>query len=320
MQVPKGKMLIIGGAEDVGEESYVPEMKSRTKSARHLEILGELLPPERSKEHRIEIITTATEKPEEMGRRYINAFRRAGFQNIHHISIQTKEEARRDAFVKRIEKAQAIMFSGGDQFRLSTILGGSEVMEMIIRKYREEKEFIVAGTSAGAMVMSKLMIYEGQVYEALLKGDLKITSGFGLIDNCIIDTHFVKRGRFGRLAQAVITNPTCTGIGLGEDTALIIKKGNEAECRGSGMVMIIDGKEIGFTNVATTEENLPICVENLRVHILARGDGYLIKERQFVPSKAHIKSVTSNGNGNGHAHNGNGNGNGNGKAHLVAKK
>ncbi|MEW6468394.1 MAG: cyanophycinase [Bacteroidota bacterium] len=286
---PKGRLLIIGGAEDWGEGYRVPDIKGKNKNFKHYEILGELLPPEKSKEHRIEIITTATAEPEEMSRAYINAFRKIGFQNIHHISIQSKEEASDPAYIKRIEKTHVVLFTGGDQFRLTTILGGTDIIATIMRRYREDKDFIVAGTSAGAMVMSKLMIYSGQSHEAMLKGDVKITSGFGLIDNCIIDTHFVKRGRFGRLAQAIIMNPTCTGIGLGEDTALIITKGNKAECRGSGMVIIIDGKKMGHTNITYAEEYTPLCVENLRVHVLARGDGYLIKERRFIiPKKEEI--------------------------------
>lgn len=282
---PKGKLLIIGGAEDRGEERDGPYMRWRNKIFRHFEILGELLPPDPKKEHKLEIITTASEEPEEMSRVYFQAFKKAGFQDMHHMNIQTKEDARNPAFIKRIERADAVLFTGGNQLRLTTIIGGTEVIDTISKKYTHEKEFIVAGTSAGAMVMSKLMIYQGVSNEAMLKGDVKISSGFGLVDNCIIDTHFVKRGRFGRLAQAIIMNPTCTGIGLGEDTALVIKKGNEAECRGSGMVTIIDGREMGYTNFSICAEETPISVENLRVHILSRGDGYHIKERLFVAHK-----------------------------------
>ena len=284
--IPKGKLLIIGGAEDKGEiGNGFPEIKEKNKNFKNYEILGELLPPDPNKEHRLEIITTASEEHMETHRTYTNSFKKAGFQNIHHMSIRTKEEAKDESFIKRIEQANAVLFSGGDQFRLSTILGGTEIIEKITRKYMEDKNFIVAGTSAGAMIMSKVMIYDGQSNEALIKGDLKITSGFGLIDNCIIDTHFIKRGRFGRLAQGIIMYPLCTGFGLGEDTALIIKNGNEAECRGSGMVIIIDGKNMQHTNICYAEEGTPINVENLKVHILASGDGYLIKERQFVISK-----------------------------------
>lgn len=293
--IPKGRLLIIGGAEDKGEgESQRPDIRDKNKNFKHYEILGELLPPDPKRDHIIEIITTASEDPEEMNRTYTNSFRRAGFNNIHHISIRSKEEARNKDYLLRLEKAHAVLFSGGDQFRLSTILGGTEVIEIIKRRYYEDKSFIIAGTSAGAMIMSRVMIYDGQSHEAILKGDLKITSGFGLISDCIVDTHFVKRGRFGRLAQAIIMHPTCTGIGLGEDTALIIRKGNEAECRGSGMVIIIDGAGIGHTNLTYAEEGTPICVENLKVHILARGDGYLIKEREFIIYKKDKKLADGN--------------------------
>jgi cyanophycinase len=289
--IPKGKLLIIGGAEDKGADQEFPPIKAKNKDFKHYEILGEMLPPDPKKEHRIEVITTASQVPLEMGTLYIQAYEKAGFSNIGHISIEDKDEARKEEFVKRIEKANAVLFSGGDQFRLSTILGGTPVIETVIRKYREEKDFIAAGTSAGAMVMSRLMIYQGDNNEALLKGDVKISSGFGILSGCIIDTHFVKRGRFGRLAQAVIMNPTFIGIGLGEDTALIIKKGNEAECRGSGMVIIIDGKGICHSNISYAEENTPLCVENLKVHILARRNGFLLKQRKFIPvSKTPVRA------------------------------
>jgi cyanophycinase len=283
--IPKGKLLIIGGAEDKGADVYTPPIQAKNKNFRQYEILGELLPPDKNKDHIIEVITTASEIPDETSMAYRNAFKKVGFQNVHHINIRTKDDARKEDFVKRVEKAHVVLFSGGDQFRLTTILSGTEVMEAVRKKYQHEKNFIVAGTSAGAMAMSKLMIFAGDSHEAILKGDIQITSGFGLIENCIIDTHFIKRGRFGRLAQAIMMNPTFIGIGLGEDTALIIKKGSEAECRGSGMVIIIDGREMGGSNITYADEYTPLCVENLKVHILASRDGYKIKEHKFILSK-----------------------------------
>jgi cyanophycinase len=134
------------------------------------------------------------------------------------------------------------------------------------------------------MAASELMIYEGAQHEAMLQGSVRMSSGLRFISGCIIDTHFIKRGRFERLAQSLVMNPTCIGIGLGEDTALLIKEGNKAECKGSGMVIIIDGKDIGHTNVAYAEENIPLSIEGLRVHILSRGTKFLLHERQFVPS------------------------------------
>lgn len=277
-------MLIIGGAEHKGNYGTRLYMKNRNRNFKQYEILGELLPGSDHEKHRIEVITSASSIPDEVNVAYRSAFKTIGFQNVHHISIREKDEARNPEFIKRVETANAVLFSGGDQLRLSTILGGTDFIQVIQDRYQHDENFIVAGTSAGAMVMSKLMIYSGRSNEALLVGDLHIASGFGFLDGCIVDTHFIKRGRFGRLAQAIIMNPACIGIGLGEDTALIIKKGNECECRGSGMVIIIDGQDMGYSNLAFAQPYTPLCVENLRVHILARGDGYHIHDRKFVKS------------------------------------
>jgi cyanophycinase len=278
--IPKGTILIIGGAEDKGDEKDEKKRKHNTKYEK-LEILKELL-PKNGKKGRIEIITTASSIPGEMKRMYQSAFSTLGYLNIGFIDIKDKIEARDPNFCKQVEKAHAVFFSGGDQFKLTGILGGTETVEMIKQKYYADKDFIVAGTSAGAMAIPKLMIYEGGKHEAMLKDDLKIASGLGILDYCIVDTHFIKRGRFGRLAHAVTMNPESLGIGLGEDTALIIKSGSDAECRGSGMVVIVDGNEIEQTNVTEIEDNSPIYVENLKVHILAKGSKFSIKERKMA--------------------------------------
>lgn len=286
---PKGSLLIIGGSEDKGIKQGIPAIKEKNREFTHLEILGSLIPENLRKKQTVEIITTATEHPVEIIRIYRRTLKAAGYQSINFMNMENKDEARNPDLLNRIDRAHSVLFSGGDQFRLSTILGGSPLVEAINAKYIHEKDFVVAGTSAGAMVMSKLMIYRGDNLEALLKGEIKITSGFGFIDNCIIDTHFVKRGRFGRLAQAVITNPSCIGLGLGEDTALIIKKGNIAECRGSGMVIVIDGSNVGHTNIAYADEDTPICIEGLQVHILAKGNKFYLRERKFIPDPQDIR-------------------------------
>ena len=278
--IPKGTVLIIGGAEDKGDEKDEKKRKVNQKYEK-LEILKELL-PKNGKKGRIEIITTASSIPGEMKKMYLSAFSTLGYVDIGFIDIKDKIEARDPKFCKQVEKAHAVFFSGGDQFKLAGILGGTETVEMIRQKYYSDKDFIVAGTSAGAMAIPKLMIYEGGKHEAMLKDDLKIASGLGILDSCIVDTHFIKRGRFGRLAHAVTMNPEALGIGLGEDTALIIKSGSDAECRGSGMVVIVDGNEIEQTNVTEIEDNTPIYVENLKVHILSKGCKFSIKDRKMV--------------------------------------
>jgi cyanophycinase len=132
------------------------------------------------------------------------------------------------------------------------------------------------------MAMSNTMIYEGNATKAHLKGEVKITTGLAFMDNVIFDSHFEKRGRFGRLAQAVATNPSCIGIGLGEDTGMIVTNGNLMEAIGSGLVIIIDGHELRHCNIADIPEGNPISIENLKVHFCENGNGYLVNERKFI--------------------------------------
>ncbi|KTD52575.1 cyanophycinase [Legionella quinlivanii] len=279
----KGKMLIIGGAEDVGDKEPPFPLRDTGELQRY-EILRELF--NASKNKKIEIITSGSRFQEEVKERYQKAFHDIGYKAPGFIHIEDKMEARDKHYLSRVEAADAVFFTGGDQFRLATIIGGTNLIDFIRQRYIDDRHFIVAGTSAGAMVMSSIMITEGGLAEALIEQDLKTSSGLGFIQNCIIDTHFIKRGRFARLAHAIIINPDQLGVGLGEDTALIIKNGSEAECRGSGMVVIIDGKHIRQTNITGVRDNEPVYVENLKVHLLVKGCRFSIKTRKlYNPTK-----------------------------------
>jgi cyanophycinase len=221
---------------------------------------------------------------------YEKAFGKVGYTNVGFLDIQSISDAKNEEYVDRVNRADTVMFSGGDQFKIATIIGGSPIADTICKRYRSDSKFTVAGTSAGAMVMSKLMIQSGGTNEALIDYDLRISSGLGLIEDCIIDTHFIRRGRFGRLAHAVISNSNQLGIGLGEDTALLIRKGRKAQCLGSGMVVIIDGRYIEQTNISDVEKGDPIYVDNLRVHLLVRNCQFNIHTCKL--SYSHIKTET----------------------------
>ena len=287
-QIPKGTLILIGGAEDRGSNEIA--IQNRNKQFVHFEILRELVPAKKKTSKRIlEIITTASEDPDGIIDIYSHAYKEVGFHQVGYINVQADPPAANPEIIERIKNAHAVLFSGGNQFRLSTILGNTDIIDAIMHKYYNDKDFIVAGTSAGAMAAAAIMIYEGHNDEAILKDTVKLSSGLGFINHCIIDTHFAKRARFGRLVEALLMNPACIAIGLGEDTAITIKKGNEAICSGSGMVVILDGRDITHTNIAYAEEGTPLCVENLRVHILAKGNGFLLKERKFVIAKADLK-------------------------------
>jgi cyanophycinase len=285
--VPKGTLILIGGAEDRGKKDDVV-IADRSAYFKPMEILRELLPDTRGSRG-IEIITTATRHPDKIVKSYRYAFNKIGFKRVSFINLSNNAEGSKKEFIRRIKKAHTVFFTGGDQYRLSVILGNTDVLNELKERYYTDSDFTVAGTSAGAMAIPTLMMFEGENHEAILKGTVKISSGLGFMDGCIVDTHFAKRGRFGRLAQAVVMNPTCVGIGIGEDTALVIKKGREGKCIGSGMVLIIDGKHMAHTNMAYADNFEPVCIEGLTVHILCRDTGFLLEERKFVPSKKMLK-------------------------------
>ncbi len=266
--LPKGRLLLIGGAEDKGENK-VPIAAHNTQFVA-LEILKKLV-SSKAMDSRIEVITTASGYPDEMRAIYEKAFGRVGYTNVGFMDIRSIADAKNEEYIERINKCDTVMFSGGDQFKITTIIGGTPIAEAIMKRYKTISKFTVAGTSAGAMAMSKLMIQKGGKQEALIDYDLRISSGLGIMEECIIDTHFIKRGRFGRLAHAVITNSGQLGIGLGEDTALLIRKGRKAQCLGSGMVVIIDGRYIEQTNMSNVQKGAPIYVDNLHVHLLVRN-------------------------------------------------
>ena len=180
------------------------------------------------------------------------------------------------------------MFTGGNQLRLSTIFGGTEILNILNDRYLHE-DFIIAGTSAGAMAMSNTMIYQGSSSQALLKGEVKITTGLAFIKNVIIDSHFDKRGRFGRLATAVASNPACIGIGLGEDTGVLITEGRYLEIIGSTHVTIVDGHEIKHSNIADLQDGSPITIENLKAHFLTKGNRYDLVNRELIKNEVLLK-------------------------------
>ena len=159
----------------------------------------------------------------------------------------------------------------------------------MLNRYNSEN-IVIAGTSAGAMAMSHTMI-TGSSSRALLKNEVQLARGFGLIKDVTFDSHFVKRGRFSRLFQAVATNPACLGIGLGEDTGLLITEGTRMEAIGSGLVIIVDGSNIRSSNIASIPNNEPISIENLSVHILVKGNGYSLKNNKFIQSFAELNQL-----------------------------
>ncbi|HUM98467.1 MAG TPA: cyanophycinase [Chitinophagaceae bacterium] len=282
MSHPKGKLIAIGGAEDKGTDLETGEINRNNLNFFELGILRRVVEEAGGSGSHIEVITTASTIPYEVGENYLNAFGKIGCTNVQVMHIRNRQDTMETEFLERIRNCDAVMFSGGNQLRLSVTDGGTEFLSILKKRYQADK-FLIAGTSAGAMAMSQTMIYEGNAARAHLKGEVKMTSGLGFINSVIIDSHFEKRGRFGRLAQAVSTNPSTIGIGLGEDTGMLITEGNKMEAIGSGLVVIIDGHDILHSNIADIPDGNPVSIENLKVHFCEKGNGYLIKERKFLP-------------------------------------
>ena len=281
MKKPKGILIAIGGAVDKGTVSELDNSEGLGANFLEAGILRRMLEELPGHTNRIEVITTASLIPEETGQNYLDAFKRLQNENVGVIHIKVREDTMNDEYRQRIAEAEGVLFTGGNQLRLTTIFGGTAMLELMHSRYRDE-HFVVAGTSAGAMAMSTTMIYGGSSTEALLKGEVKQSRGFGFIDDVTFDSHFIKRGRFGRLCQAIANNPANVGIGLGEDTGLLIKEGDHMTAIGSGLVTIVEGNHITYTNIADIENGEPISIENLIVHILSKGHTYILSERHLI--------------------------------------
>lgn len=276
--------MAIGGAEDKGTNLEKGDIQRTNLNFFESGILHRIVQESGGVMARIEVITTASLIPFEVGHNYLDAFGKIGCTNVGIMHIRNRGDVAQEEYIRRIQECDAVMFSGGNQLRLSSIFGGTQFLEILLQRLEHETSFLVAGTSAGAMAMSNTMIYEGNATKAHLKGEVKITTGLGFMYDVIFDSHFEKRGRFGRLAQAVAANPSCIGIGLGEDTAMLITASNRMEAIGSGMVIIVDGHDIKHCNIADIPEGNPISIESLKVHFCEKGNGYLVRERQFIPA------------------------------------
>ena len=280
---PVGKLMIIGGAVNKGSFAETDYDQNVEKNLNFFErgILRKIINESRLKEDSvIEIITTASQIPQIVGPEYKKAFEFLGVKSVNILDIQNREQANSDPIVARANAADVVMFTGGDQLRLTSILGGTRFHDAILVKYQEQ-DFIYAGTSAGAAAASENMIYQGTSHEALLKGEIKTTPGLGFMENVIVDTHFVQRGRIGRLFQAVVNNPRTLGIGLGEDTGLYID-GDIMTAIGSGLVILVDGRFIKDTNLTNIELGQPISIDNLIVHVMSQNDFYDLKTKDLA--------------------------------------
>src|SRR3954470_20485399 len=272
---PKGILVIVGGKENKGADEL--EGKEKPETFERLGILKSFVEQTGKKNPAIEVITTASSEGDESFEEYRKAFEELKVESIGHIHHNNRVEAMEDGVMERIEKADAVFFAGGDQLKYTARYGGTSFLTRLKERYIHEK-IVIGGTSAGAMTLSTPMIYAGNDEVQEIGGEIKVTTGMEFLKDVCIDTHFVNRGRFVRMAQVIVTNPTCIGIGIGEDTAIVVRNGLETEIIGSGLIIIIDGFQIGKANVDDFLTKRPVSIRDLKVHILACGDQYFIPQ------------------------------------------
>ena len=173
-----------------------------------------------------------------------------------------------------------VFFTGGDQLRITNLLGGSDLLKTLLGHY--QRGGVIAGTSAGAAAMSQAMIYQGHAGHALRKGNVQMTPGMGFIRNAVVDSHFTQRGRFSRLLEVVTSNPGVIGLGLDEDSGVVVRDGDRIEAIGSGVVVVIDGHDMRYSNVTQVRMGQAIAEEGVRVHTLTRGHGFHLVDLKYL--------------------------------------
>lgn len=269
----RGQLIAIGGGED------------KTGDCR---ILQEFVRLAKGKKSRLVVMTAATDKPREMAAEYLEVFRRLGVGDVQGVDVSSREDAMKPESLEIIKQATGLFFTGGDQLHITSLMGGTDLQKIINERY--EKGLIVAGTSAGAAMMSNSMIISGDSDENPRSGAVEIGPGTDLIVGCIIDTHFSQRGRHGRLLTAVAHYPQELGFGIDENTAMIVDK-SEFTVLGEGSVTVIDAGEMTYTNVPYVEKGESIALADVKVHVLSDGFKFDMRERRvIIPTKAQPKA------------------------------
>ncbi len=271
---PTGPLVAIGGAEDKTSEAGI---------LRRVLLLAE------SKRPVVGVITTASSIPQDVFTAYEKAFGKLGASEVLDIRIRNREDAASGAFLEMIRQSDVIFISGGDQMRLTNIFGGSPALQAIRERHAEGA--VIAGTSAGAACQSRTMVYGGPADDSLRKGAVKMSAGFGLVEDVIIDTHFLERGRFSRLMEVGSTNPEYLGVGLGEDAAVLFD-GDVIRVFGPGHVILVDSSRITGSNVFDLADGEAVSVQNVIMHALVDGYGYSLEDRRVLgPEELRAKSL-----------------------------
>jgi cyanophycinase len=264
---PKGLLFIIGGGEDKEGDCT---------------ILAEFVRLAGGRGARLIVMTVATDEPEEVGREYQRTFRRLGAKSVRVVDVSARSDSSDRKLLSALRQATGVFFTGGDQLHVTSLIGGSE-MDLLLHELYEQG-VVIGGTSAGAAMMSGSMFVRGNAEENPRLENLQLGPGVEFVLGGMIDTHFSQRGRHGRLISAVAQYPHDLGIGIDENTALVVKD-DIFEVIGEGAVTVIDAGGLTYTNVPDLEPDEGLALYNVKLHILPAGHRFSLSERQPIIEK-----------------------------------
>jgi cyanophycinase len=257
----RGWIVPIGGAENKENDRHILERFVRVSGGDEADIV---------------VIPTAS-RLRETGPRYEQLFLEMGAARVSSMDFDTRRDCHEAGRLQRLEQASGIFFTGGNQLRLTTLLGGTPVAKLV--RTRNAQGVTVGGTSAGASILSEHMIAFGDEGSSVISGSVRLAPGLGLTNRFIIDQHFTQRDRLGRLLTALAYNPFAVGIGLDEDTAAFISPDETLEVEGSGGVTVLDAADVSFSSMDSVSEGQPVCMLGLRLHILVAGSRFNLHTR-----------------------------------------
>jgi len=258
-----GHLLVIGGAEDKYNERRILK--------KFLDLAG-------GEDAQVLIVPVASDFPEFAADVYTQAFRNLGVANPRVLRATSRQDVVQAEVDKLLDGLTGVFITGGDQMRLVSLLGGTKLADKL-RHLVRETNVVLAGTSAGAAAMSTSMIVRGEPSSHPHRGAVKLSPGLGFLKNIIIDQHFTERGRISRLVTAVSYNPYNLGVGVDENTAIILDGDGVLEVFGQGSTTIVDGSQITFSEIAEVAENESFSVCGIQLHVLRDGLVYNYLER-----------------------------------------
>ena len=265
-----GSLLIVGGHEDKKGEKVI--LRAFVKMV--------------GKSSKVVVATVASQQAKTMFEEYETALRGLGMRHVHHLSIESREDAMSEAKRRVLEGADAVYFTGGDQLRITSQVGDTPIYTRICEIF--DAGGVIAGSSAGASVMSETMMVGGEEEASYKIGSLlRLAPGLGLVPGVIIDQHFSQRGRIGRLIGAVAQNPRMLGVGLDEDCGILVRRGR-FQVLGSAAVHILDGSRVTFSNLTEAEPDTPLCIYGVRLHVLNQSDTFDLKSRRPRYNPEHV--------------------------------